>query len=78
MSKSARIDLQDPEPKRDFIYIDDVIRALIKSIIYKTLLNDLFMFFEVLTTKSDLFFLFYPSIEFLLFFLIFVCSSPFF
>jgi len=51
MSKSARIDLQDPEPKRDFIYIDDVIRALIKSIIYK---NSSFNIFNIVQIKNGI------------------------
>lgn len=34
-AKLGKIDLHDPEPKRDFIYIDDVVRAFIKAIEYK-------------------------------------------
>ncbi|MDI6644188.1 MAG: GDP-mannose 4,6-dehydratase [Methanobacteriaceae archaeon] len=32
----GRIQLQDPEPKRDFVYVEDVIRAMIKAGAYKT------------------------------------------
>jgi len=33
-AKKGRIILKDPEPKRDFIYIADVINAFIKAVIY--------------------------------------------
>lgn len=33
-AKTGRIDLKDPEPRRDFVYIDDVVEAFIKAAEY--------------------------------------------
>lgn len=49
MAKSGKVDLQDPTPRRDFIYIDDVIRVLIRAIRHE---NSTFNVFNIGFGKS--------------------------